>query len=281
MIKRSGVEVMNERTKNVTLAKATLEILKQKQYTSLSGNVVDISGALDAAIEGTVYYPEGVTMNFPDQSPIHPQLEVTGETTAIAGARLRASGKDVVALNFASARNQGGGFLSGALAQEEDLCRCSGLYACIRTKPLFYNTNILCDNNFYTDGVIYSPKVPFFRDEHYMLLEQPFDLSIISAPAPNVTSMKGVVDEDVLIEKLLTRAIKVLQVAHLHGHKHLVLGAWGCGAFGNNPKLVATVFVEALRIVPAFETVCFAVYDTRTPPVLYEAFQQICGHVSW
>jgi uncharacterized protein (TIGR02452 family) len=46
------------------------------------------------------------------------------------------------------------------VAQEEDLARCSGLYSCLQSKPLYYNANILKDDSLYTDGMIYSPNVP-------------------------------------------------------------------------------------------------------------------------
>lgn len=281
MIKRNGVEVMNERTKNVSIAKETIEVVKQKQYTSLSGNVVDISALQDAAMAGTTYYPN--ELPWKDYAGEGPVREVTNETTAVAGARLAAQGKDVAVLNFASARNQGGGFLSGAIAQEEDLCRCSGLYACIKTKPMFYNANILCETNFYTDGMIYSPKVPFFRDQYNLFLDDPFTLSVITAPAPNVRSMSAETTEheafdEVMKGLLFNRAVKILQIAEAHGHDTIVLGAWGCGAFGNDPGLVAMSFLEALMQVGDFEHICFAVYDTREPPVIYDAFKKVLSN---
>lgn len=161
MIKRNGVEVMNARTKNVTIAKETVSVINNQKYTAPSGNVVDISQEMDSAIDGTIYYPGDSLIGMPpDQSPIHVTIEVTNETTAQAAVRLQALGKtNLVALNFASARNQGGGFLAGAIAQEEDLCRASGLYGCLKRKPLFYNANIMCDDAFYTHGVLYSPNV--------------------------------------------------------------------------------------------------------------------------
>lgn len=264
---------MNARTKNVSVAKETLEVLKQKKYTSVNGKVVDIAESLDAAIKGTKYYPADLEIANKGTYK-SPQFEITNETTAQAAARLVSLGKDIVALNFASARNQGGGFLSGAVAQEEDLCRASGLYACIKSKPLFYNANIMCDDNYYTDGIIYSPKVPFFRNEHGLFIDEPFMVSIVSAPAPNLRAAENV-NEDFLIEKLLVRATKILQVANENGHTNIILGAWGCGAFGNNPGMVANVFKVALEQVPAFEHVCFAIYDTRTPPILYETFRKV------
>src|SRR5574337_923771 len=181
MIKRAGVEIMNARTKNVSISKETISILKNKQYTSANGTVIDLSQEIDFAINGTVYY-EGNTLieslsDYSEKDFVVPEIEVVNETTAQAAIRLQSLGKtNLVALNFASARNQGGGFLAGAIAQEEDLCRASGLYACLKRKPLFYNANIMCDDSFYTHGIIYSPQVPFFRNEYNLFLDKPFTL---------------------------------------------------------------------------------------------------------
>ena len=283
MIKPIGkVDVMNNRSKNSTLAKAQIEILKQGSYTALSGKQVDISASLKAAVEGTKYYPGPLDPLLLKQGDrILPVLEVTNETTAQAAVRLAALGKtDLVGLNFAAARNVGGGFKAGALAQEEDLCRCSGLYACLKSKPMFYNANIATEDTLYTDGIIYSPKVPFIRDEHLLFLENPFELSLITAPAPNVSAMKAPQtwqeEEELsstLMDTLANRATKVLQIAEVNGHKNIILGAWGCGAFGNDVNLVTAAFEIALDKVPYFEHVCFAVYDTRQPPVLFETFR--------
>lgn len=227
-------------------------------------------------MDGTAYYPAEAEF---EAKTIYrfPHFEVTNETTAQAAVRLSAQGQeDLVALNFASARNVGGGFLAGAQAQEEDLCRCSGLYPCLKKKPLFYNANILCDDTLYTDGVIYSPKVPFIRNEYNLLMEDPYELSIISAPAPNVNGTKNI-DHEVLNSVLLRRCQTILLVAHKHKHKNIILGAWGCGAFGNNPFDVVSIFMAALKTIPVFDHVCFAVYDTREPPEIYQTFKEVVG----
>lgn len=273
MIKRHGVEMMNARTKNVSVSKETLAIIKDGHYTA-GDSRVDISVASSAALRGTLLYTEYLPPPVIGIK-IKPTIEVVNETTAQAAARLLSQGKtDIVALNFASGRNPGGGFLAGAIAQEEDLCRASGLYPCLKSKPVFYNENILCDSSFYTDNVIYSPQVPFFRDENLSLLEKPFTLSILSSPAPNVRGLQGQ-ESDLLPYILSIRAFQVLKIAAKHGHKNIILGAWGCGAYGNDPNMVATAFAEALEEVPVFEHVCFAVYDTREPPVLLQAFQRV------
>lgn len=280
-IKTVGTADTAPKNKNTKLAKDTLEIIKNKQYVSRNGEVVDLSSSIDFAIKNTVLYNN----QLPDvgYAKVTPVIEVVNETTSQAAVRLQGLGKThVVALNFAAARNPGGGFLAGANAQEEDLCRDSALYACIKSKPIFYNENILSEDTLYTDNVIYSPKVPFFRDEYSLLLEKPYELSIISAPAPNVRALEVPKDNDfdddiehVLYATIMHRAKKVLKIAHLHGHTNIVLGAWGCGAFGNDPGRVSAAFHEALRRVPVFDHVTFAVYDTRTPPHLYETFKEI------
>lgn len=275
-IKRDGIDIVNARTKNTSLAKETIQICKDKKYTSLNGIEVDFSQEIDTAIIDTILYKVDSDLPDTDWETFLPNIEVTNETTSQAAVRLAALGKtDLVALNFASARNPGGGFLAGALAQEEDLCRASGLYPCLKSKPIFYNENIICDDTYYTHNMIYSSKVPFFRNEHNLLIENPYTLSIISAPAPNLNGLRTE-SLDPLVKGLLReRSIRILDIAAAHGHKNLILGAWGCGAFGNDPIMVAEAFKLALEKIPAFEHVCFAVYDTRTPPYLFDNFKTI------
>jgi uncharacterized protein (TIGR02452 family) len=277
MIKRDGVALMNARTHNVSLAKETIQVLKDKKYVALNGNIVDISFALDEAVNNTKLFQNVITDNYQPSNVKLPIVEIVNETTTQAAVRLLADNKkDIVALNFASARNVGGGFLSGAVAQEEDLCRRSGLYACTKRKPVFYNENILCDNSLYTDNIIYSPNVPFFRDENNLFLDNPYYLSIISAPAPNVRSMEDI-DDKVLFLILYKRILKILQVARLCSHENIILGAWGCGAFGNDPTMVANAFKQALIDIPYFSYICFAVYDRHEGTPTYNAFKQTIG----
>lgn len=276
MIKRAGVEIMNERTKNVVIAKETIKVCKEGSYKSLNGETIDIAEAMVNAIKGTVFYSPEAELPDTDWETVKTTIEVTNETTTQAALRLEALGKtDIVALNFASARNQGGGFLAGALAQEEDLCRKSGLYVCIKTKPLFYNANIMCDDICYTDGVIYSPKVPFFRDAHNLFIEKPYTLSVVSAPAPNLNGTRPEGLQFKLRGIIRGRIERILHIAAAHGHKNIILGAWGCGAFGNDPQMMAEEFKKMVEKVSAFEHVTFAVYDTREPPVLFNSFQEV------
>ncbi|MEO0601399.1 MAG: TIGR02452 family protein, partial [Myxococcota bacterium] len=81
---------------------------------------------------------------------------------------------DLVLLNFASARNPGGGFINGARAQEEDIARASGLYPCLLQAPVYYDANRETRSLLYTDHLTYSPRVPFVRERNRRLLETPF-----------------------------------------------------------------------------------------------------------
>lgn len=181
----------------VRVAHGTLAIIEAGEYCAPSGRMVALREAIDGVVRGTVLYTPGdlealvaATRAAPAPTPGRRRMhvEVTAETTAAAARRLapeEGSGR-VAALNFASARRPGGGWLSGARAQEEDLARCSALYPCLLAQPRCYEANRDWPSLLYTDHIIHSPDVPFFRDDGLRLLEAPFHVSIITAPAPNV-----------------------------------------------------------------------------------------------
>lgn len=255
------------------LAAETLSIVDRARYTAPSGHVVEFAPAVRAMLDGTTLYtPDAldalVASLSPAGEPLRTQIQVTGETTGAALRRLVANeGRtSVFALNFASAKNPGGGFLGGAKAQEEDLCRVSALYPSQITQRAYYDANRACETLLYTDHAIYSPSVAFFRDERLELLDAPFVGSILTMPAPNagehLRNQPG--DARGVRDALERRIAMVLAVARAHGHRELVLGAWGCGVFRNDPVQVAELFDSALRsplFAGAFERVVFAVYD--------------------
>ncbi|MFI7547841.1 TIGR02452 family protein [Actinoplanes sp. NPDC049599] len=185
------------------------------------------------------------------------RVEVTGESTLAAARRL---GGDVAALIFASARNAGGGFLNGAQAQEESVARSSALYPCLRAAGEFYAYHRAHAELTYSDRVIYSPRVPVFRDDRAALLTEPYPVTFLTAAAPNLAAIRS--NQPELAAEvpavLRRRAARVLAVAAAHGRRRLVLGAWGCGVFGNDPTTVAEAFAAALVSYP-MEHVVFAV----------------------
>ncbi|MEL6107161.1 MAG: TIGR02452 family protein, partial [Planctomycetota bacterium] len=179
---------MNEnRTKLKQNAREVLELLERGNY-QVEGRTVAIGGWQDSARLGTRLYSPAQLESLRSSPPrgADPGIELSEETTQVAAQRLASQVEKTALLNFASARNPGGGFLNGAKAQEEDLCRCSGLYPCLLECMEYYEANRRQDSLLYTDHMIYSPDVPFFRVRgNGGFLTQPFTISVITAPAPN------------------------------------------------------------------------------------------------
>lgn len=265
------------------LARDTVAIVERGTYTSPSGQVVSIRAEVDAARSGTVLYrPDDFdALALPAGDAGAPRIEVWADTTGGAARRLvqDEGASAVAALNFASAKNPGGGFLGGAKAQEEDLARCSALYHCLLEQPAYYQVNRATESMLYTDHVIWSPGVPFFRDERRVLLERPFCVGIVTAPAPNagehLRREPGARAE--IHEALARRAERVLRVLAHQRQRTLVLGAWGCGVFRNDPTEVAQVFAGLLRSTYArsFARVVFAVYDRSRDQATLRAFERV------
>lgn len=256
------------------IAEETVRIVESGRYRAPGGGEVLLAGEIAAAVAGTcLYLPDDPVAG---AAPIEgrPGVEVTGETTLAAAGRL---GGDVACLVFASARNPGGGFLNGAQAQEESLARASALYACQRMAPQFYAFHRQQSDLRYSDRVIYSPSVPVFRDDDGTLLPCPYLASFLTAAAPNLAAITATQPESAATVPavLRARAVRVLQIAAAHRHRRLVLGAWGCGVFGNNPAAVATAFAQALDRARWFEHVVFAVYDRQPSAPVYRAFARI------
>ena len=269
------------------VARDTMSIVAAGAYTAPSGARVDLARSVKAAISGTRMFDSAEldqlldTASAATSSPASARVEVTLETTQEAAHRLVADEKinDVAVLNFASAISAGGGFLRGARAQEEDIARCSALYACLQTQTEFYAFHRMASSELYSDRMIYSPRVPFFRIHSEELLEQVYEASVITAAAPNAAKIRGAgPGRAAEIEAIFRRrAGKVLALGEAKGHRTLVLGAWGCGVFGNDPAMAADSFgtwLEGVRFRGSFERVVFAVYDQRPERPSHTAFTE-------
>ena len=268
----------------VQISKETLSIIDRGWYETRSGKRIELQAAIKAAVAATkLYRPADVDNLLVSRKEVRgpvPNLQVTSETTAQAARRLVEKDKvaHVLALNFASAKNPGGGFLGGAKAQEEDLARVSALYTCQLAQPAYYEANRATASMLYTDHLIYSPGVPFFRSDDLKLLETPFLVSIVTSPAPNAgEAMRRDSGAGPNIHATLeSRAGHILAVAADKGYRTLVLGAWGCGVFRNKPTEVAAVFHRWLsgRFKGAFDLVVFAIYDHTREGSTLDAFQR-------
>jgi uncharacterized protein (TIGR02452 family) len=185
----------------------------------------------------------------------------------------------VAALNFASAKNPGGGFLNGSQAQEESLARSSALYSSLLRAREFYERHRASTSLLYSDAMIWSPDCPIFRDDEGTLLDEPQLASFITSPAPNVGATAENRPEELpqIPEVFRRRSEYVLALAAFKGCRRLVLGAWGCGVFRNDPAVVAAAFVGHLREgawSSRFERVVFSVFDPSPSSETLTAFQR-------
>jgi uncharacterized protein (TIGR02452 family) len=144
----------------------------------------------------------------------------------------------------------------------------------------YYEANRACHTSLYTNHAIYSPQVPVFRDDDDSLLTSPYMVSMVTSPAANAGAVGKNEPENVakLEETMRQRIESVLAIARKHRHRALVLGAWGCGVFANDPSNVARWFRDALTLRPqfrgAFNRVVFAVLDRAEETTTYTAFEQ-------
>ncbi len=257
-------------------ARQTVEIIEAGHYYA-GGQRVEIGAALKAAVEGTrLYEPDGFSEVIGPEA-FETVIEVTNESTIEAAARL--TGHNTVALNFASAKNPGGGFLRGAHAQEEALARASGLYATLLEGRAYYEFHRAQGDLLYSDHMIYSPRVPVFRDDDGNLLAAPYEMSFITSAAPNRGAIRDAEQAAKVLGALEQRARKVLALAHERAHTTLILGAWGCGVFRNDPIEVAETFRDLLTgpYKNRFEQVTFAVWDPQKTTKQFEAFVRTFG----
>lgn len=181
--------------------------------------------------------------------------------------------KSPLLLNFASAKTPGGGYVRGTVAQEEDLCRCSSLFFSLKKEDSFYK---LYDgiSHLYSDSFIYSKKVPFFRNEDFSFKERPFTASVITYAAPNLS--KEDIDPETVKETFEKRIENILNFSLFMGYREIVLGAWGCGVFANDPDMVASVFAKLIygKYKDKFSHIRFSVFDKTKEQKVLQTFKE-------
>lgn len=283
---------MNRKERKET-AEDTLQIIDQGSYLNSKGEKIDISKMIKYAVNNSkLYTPEELELlkeNLQENpntaaEKIETEIEVNNETTLQAAARLKKEdGFDKAAvLNFASGTNPGGGFLKGSGAQEESLARSSALYPCIKQKKKMYQANRNFNSALYKDYMIYSPEVPVFKKDDGSLLDQPYQVSFITAPAVNAGAVKANESRENIkkIEPTMKERIaEILALAAAEGDEALVLGAFGCGVFKNDPQYVAEYFKEYLfddkYLKNHFKKIVFAVLDRSPSKKTFKTFKKI------
>jgi uncharacterized protein (TIGR02452 family) len=259
------------------MAQETLSILQQGFYHAPSGKRVDISKSQKTSEEACYlitpdeyiilldeYFNSETKAENLSKSTELP-IEVKNASTVAAIIDSVKNGDPVAVLNFASAKNPGGGFINGSMAQEEALAYSSGLYNTQIRHMEYYKQNRACGKMWYTNHAIFSPNVVFFRDERFRLLETPATASVLTLPAVNMRKVREKGQELTVAEQIMKHRMSfALKMFVKKKYKTVILGAFGCGVFGNNPNLIARWWKELLfndGYGAFFNKVLFAVLD--------------------
>ena len=190
--------------------------------------------------------------------------------------RRKENEKPVLVLNFANPHRPGGGIRSRPGTQEEHLCVKTTVLCSLETDEAwpFYQTNLDCGTQAQTDTILISPNTMVIRNPDLSLREDPFPIAVMTVSAPIASRMEQ--EELPNLENILRSRIRgMLRTAAAEGYTRLVLGAWGCGNFGNDPELVAKLFHGALQ--GCFEEVTMAVFDNSEDQYRYSCFEKYFG----
>lgn len=196
--------------------------------------------------------------------------------------------KPILVLNLANPVNPGGGVRRGAKAQEEDLCRKSSLLLSLESRNAlpYYEYNRSLNTYMGSDAIIINPQVEIIKDENGNLLEDSVIVAVMTCAAPMlIDGMEGMTQSE-YETMMYDRITGMLNVAAYLGYKHLVLGAFGCGAFRNDARVVSDLFYKALKEFDfdgmkekdMFRRIDFAVMDHTADQYNFKEFSRNFSH---
>ncbi len=252
---------MADRNANVQMLTDTLSVF-EKGYYEKNGKRINLKLSKEEREEVDVFLPEDIESI--DESK-RQRIGVIGrcgygcvnaDSFSVARDRINnsilfspRSERKVLVLNLANPVNPGGGVRRGANAQEEDLCRKSSLLLSLESKEAkkYYEYNESLHTYMGSDAIIITPKVEIIKDEKGNLLDNPVIVSVMTCAAPMlIYGMEGMTQTE-YEQMVYNRIVGMLKVAAYLGYGVLVLGAFGCGAFRNNAKVVSDLFYKALK----------------------------------
>lgn len=272
--------------------RARLKEIFSDTMDQISKNMT-LSAATKISISNTRFYAAEDYPSFEKKESSLQKVTVTKHSTFEAAKKLHESYPDkrIAVLNFASATNPGGGVVNGSSAQEEALCRCSTLYPTLTHHTMwtqYYLPNREEHNVLHNDACIYSPDIVVFKNDSAFPQMMPshewFSVDVISCAAPNLRRVVSnqyntesgeavkIKPED-LYQLHLKRARHILTIAAANKVDIIILGAFGCGAFENDPVIVSeAMFKAADEFTECFDLIEFAVYCRPYETKNYQAF---------
>ena len=254
-----------------------------------------LKASVAESVKGQKLIPESEKLPVVDKKRFSDEAKVVVSTKRTFEAASGYVGQKVAVHNFASPYKPGGGVLRGAGAQEECLCRCSGLYFCLSVPELekgFYSPHRKAKNPIGSADIIYTPAVTVFKTDKAkpQLMDEAawYDVDVITCAAPdlriknsfhdirnNVTPTVKITDKE-LLEIHKKRLCRILDVAALNGAEVVVLGAFGCGAYQNKPEVVARAAKDVLpEYLHAFKIIEFAVYCPPQNDTNFKVFKRV------
>lgn len=200
------------------------------------------------------------------------------------------TGKTPTVLNFASAKNPGGGYRHGSKgSQEEDICRRTNLYEALISEDAhpYYDNHKQCDHyGLYDDVLLHCSNVFIIRDKEGNPID-PVSINVISCSAPNAMVYRYHCDDgcccDGNIDKTLSLTIRSRMLGVIEGavtfsgvNNPIILGAWGCGVFKNDPLVVASQWYDLLienKMANYFDSVIMAIPNSKSKT--YRIFEDV------
>lgn len=271
-----------------------MKILKQGYYEK-DGRKIQLKLSAKQREEIQVYLPDDLK-TICSNTDFKPTTTESGgcihsceniDSYALAQKRVAEGVAKVLVLNLASPVHPGGGVRRGARAQEEDLCRKSSLLLSLESKTArrYYDYNKSLHSFMGSDALMLTPSVEIIKDENGVLLDDTVIVSVLTCAAPKVSGGKEGMTETAYRQLVYNRIVGMLKSAAFFGYRNLILGAWGCGAYGNDASVISDLFRRALNELDyngfkesdLFDRIDFAVLDRTPSQFNYKQFKRNFG----
>lgn len=262
-----------DKLERVKVYENTMDIIKKGEYTSPSGNKVTFA-MVDEMVNNTKFYSTKVVNKYDELPKYETKITIVNNDTIYAAEELINKGLKPAILNMASFSTPGGGVTRGSAAQEESIFRRTNLSLSlyqfhsigenykIKQKEERYPLN-------YNFGGIYTPAVTVFKKsekDNCTLLDEPFLIDVISVSAVKKPQVDNGKIAPWACDVILNKIRQILDIAIQNGNDSVVLGAFGCGAYGTPPKHMAELFKKVIlneKYNSAFKEICFAIIDDK------------------
>jgi uncharacterized protein (TIGR02452 family) len=281
------------REENIAVYSNTVAIVRKGSYMSPKGKRVNLPDP-KKMVDGTKFYGKKVVNDYDAISRYETEIKVIDKDCIYAAKDLIDRGFNPCMLNMASFSTPGGGVTKGSSAQEENIFRRSNIFMSLyQFHSIGENYGVKqreerypLDYNF---GGIYTPHVTIFKggsDTRYTLLEEPFEVAVVSVSAVKNPTLHDGKLEPWVIDTTKSKIRQIFDIAIENGHDSLVLSAFGCGAYKTPPTEMARLFkevIESKKYKRAFKAIHFAIINLpstngkHNPEGNFQPFKDVLG----